>query len=211
MKITSIEDCGIRQFIEKTIEMYGVPNTKRMLLEVMKRYADGQGLGMKAQKEGLDELSFVLMLLFNWVLCTDHLLKAVDILVDLVYDKMNKTTIDEECEPSEVETYSHPAACKDEKFCMRCKHDIKNGEDDFISCDTCDDQGSNFELFDPIKDLANRPDIKTLSYTETESGVRCSCELKNGGKYSIEGIDKEDAAACVLEEVKSDNDSVQTS
>lgn len=208
MRIVSIEDCGIRQFVETTIKMYGVPNTKNMILEVMKRYANGQSLGMKAQKEGLDELSFVLMLLFNWVLCTDHLIKAVDLLVDIVADKMDKAEIDEVCEPAEV---IHVVEYKEDKFCVRCRHDISNGESDILHCDTCDEQGSNFELFDPIKDLANRQDIKTLTYTETESGVRCFCELKNGATYSVEGVDKEDAAACVLEEVKSEDQGDVTS
>ena len=90
MLIASINDCGIREFIEQSIKQIGVHHTKENLKAITQHYSDPQGLGMRAQKDKLDDLSFVLMLIFNWVLCCGNIAHVVDSLVDDVARNMER-------------------------------------------------------------------------------------------------------------------------
>lgn len=100
-KIESLDDAPIREFINASIKLYGVEHTKRSLLRVAEdiSYGDGNHIGMKLQKDKLDDLSFVMMLIFNKVLCRSNIAQAINMIVDAVVKEEKPV---EEAPPAEV-------------------------------------------------------------------------------------------------------------
>jgi hypothetical protein len=170
MLINSIDDCGIRQFVEKNIRMYGVHNTKEVLMSVVDQYNHKNEMGMRAQKDGLDDLSFVLVLIFNWTLNKRNLQEIVDLIVDMVAKDMDKVKVEEVCEPAEVIEEDDAPACDG------CKYVWDDSAEGANACNTCDLDCSNWE-----------PEDKTVE--EVESDAKFCNDCRHYLQQTDESID----------------------